>query len=113
MTEVPLIILIVVIAVIAVLSAIAFMFRTKFPPSMLLFLCGGILLMFFLTTDNITIDREIQNVTENVLGDTHTVNYQNNNFELRMPSGEPTFIGIMFILLSLMFIIVGGLVEFR
>jgi hypothetical protein len=99
-----------VIAVISVLSVIAFIFRSKFPPSMLLFLCGGILLLLFLTTDNITIDREIQNVTKS--GNTHTIVYDDNNFELRMPSGEPTFIGIMFILMGLMFIIVGGLVEF-
>jgi hypothetical protein len=106
----PLIILVVVIALISVLSVIAFLFRSKFPPSMLLFLCGGILLLLFLTTDNITVDREIQNVTKS--GNTHTMVYDDNNFELRMPSGEPTFIGIMFILMSLMFIIVGGLVEF-
>lgn len=107
----PLIILMSVIAVIAVLAVVAFIFRTKFPPSMLLFLCGGILLMTFLTTDTITLDREIQNVTKS--GNTHTINYEDNNFDLKMDTGEPTFIGIMFIFMSLLFIIVGGLVEFR
>jgi len=111
MTDIPLIILLVVVAVIGTLSMIAFVFRSKFPPSMLLFLCGGILLLLFLTTDQITIDREIQNVTKS--GNTHTVSYEDNNFALRMDTGEPTFIGIMFILMALMFIIVGALVEFR
>jgi hypothetical protein len=111
MTDIPMIILLVVIAVISVLSVISFIFRSKFPPSMLLFLCGGILLLLFLTTDNITVDREIQNVTKS--GDVHTINYIDNDFALKFPSGEPTFIGIMFILMSLMFIIVGGLVEFN
>jgi hypothetical protein len=110
MTEIPLIILFTVIGVIAVLSVVAFIFRSRFPPSMLLFLCGGILLLLFLTTDKITVDREIQNVTKS--GDTHTINYGDNNFDLKMVSGEPTFVGIMFVLMSLMFIIVGGLVEF-
>lgn len=111
MTEIPLIILVLVIAVIGVLSVIAFIFRSKFPPSMLLFLCGGLLLILFLTTDSITVDREIQNVTKT--GTTHTINYEDNNYDLKMVTGEPTFIGIGFIFMSLMFIIVGGLVEIR
>lgn len=111
MTEIPMIVLILVIAVISVLSVIAFIFKSKFPPSMLLFFCGGILLLLFLTTDSITVDREIQNVT--LSGSTHTINYGDNNFDLKFPSGEPTFIGIMFIFMSLLFIIVGGVVEFK
>jgi hypothetical protein len=109
MTFIPLIMLIIIVAIIAVLAVIAFIFRTKFPPSVLLFLCGGILLILFLTTDQISLDREIQNVTSS--GNTHTINYGDNYFDLRMQSGEPTFLGIMFIFMSLMFIIIGVLVE--
>jgi hypothetical protein len=111
MTEIPIMVLVLVIAVISVLAVVAFIFRTKFPPSMLLFLCGGILLVLFLTTDDIRLDTQIQNITKS--GDVHIINYEGDFFLLKSISGEPTFIGIMFIFMALMFIIVGGLVEFK
>ena len=109
MTDMPIVILVVVLGFITVMLTMGYIFRSKFPISMLLFLCGGIFLLIFLTSDNIIIDSQIENITKT--GSTHTINYIDNDFQLRMPSGEPTFMGIMFIFISLMFIMSGGLVE--
>jgi hypothetical protein len=53
MTDVPIIIIGLIIGVIAIIVGIGYLYKTKFPISAMLFFSGTILLLVFLTTDNI------------------------------------------------------------
>lgn len=53
MTDIPFLMLVFVLAFITVVLSMGYIFRTKFPVSMILFFSGAIFLLLFITTDNI------------------------------------------------------------
>ena len=53
MTDIPFLVLTLLIAITFMLPLIAYIYRTRFPISFILFICGAIWIFLFITTDNI------------------------------------------------------------
>lgn len=112
---IPLVILVFVFGISTALLALGYIYRTSFPMSFMWFLVGAIFLLLFLVEDSIELDDRILNITSS--GNDFTATYESNTYPLKVQDGlgnytlEPTFLGIMLILLSLCFIMMGILIE--
>ena len=112
MSDIPFLILVFVSAVNLVLPLIAWVFRTSFPASFVMWLGGIIWLMMFLTNDNIDLGQQNTSQTYNNVTDTITNGYSCNCYAIRNPvTFEPTFFGIMFISMAMVYILIGVLAE--
>ena len=83
--------------------------------SFMWWLVGIIFMLFFLIEDSVEIDDRVLNITST--GSTFEVNYDSNVYPLKVQDGngdytlEPTFGGMMLIVLSIAFIMIGILIE--
>lgn len=117
--EIPFLVLMgIVTPFIVILLGLGYIYRTSFPMSFMWFLSGAILLLIFLGHDNITLgqlqtNQTYNNVTDTIIntyeGDNYAIKVFDNNTQTYTP--EPTFIGMMLIVLALSFIMVGILIE--
>lgn len=112
MSEIPFLMLTLISAITLVLPLIAYVFRTAFPASFVMWLGGIIWLLIFLTTDNISmgqlLDKQGYNNSTEEIYQTYTPdNYAIRNSE----TFEPTLIGILLIMLALTYIMIGVLAE--
>jgi len=95
-----------------VLPLIAYVFRTAFPASFVMWLGGIIWLMIFLTTDNISMGQLNTEQTYNNSTKTIENGFEPDNYAIRdSVTFEPTLLGILFIMLSLTYVMIGVLAE--
>jgi hypothetical protein len=112
---IPLVMLLFVFGLSTALLALGYIYRTSFPMSFMWFITGAIFLLLFLIEDSIELDDRVYNITSS--GSTYTATYESNTYPLKVQdingdyTPEPTFLGIMLILLSLSFIMMGILIE--
>jgi hypothetical protein len=112
---IPLVILAFVTGICALILALGYIYRTSFPMSFMWFITGAILLLIFVTEDSIEIDDRVLQI--NATGDNFTAYYDSNTYPLKVQdidgnyTAEPSFLGIMLIVLALSFIMVGILIE--
>lgn len=112
MTDIPFLLLVFISAVSFILPLIAYIFRSAFPASFILWLGGIIWLMIFLTTDNIDLGQLNTNQTYDNTTNTIFNGYSCNCYPIRdSVTLEPSLFGILFIMLSLTYIMVGVLIE--
>lgn len=117
-TDIPIIILGFISSIIIALLTLGYIYRTSFPMSTFWFLSGSILLIIFISVNTISIGSLNVNQTYNNVTDTIINTYAPDTFPIKVYDGgtetytlEPNFIGIMLIILSLAFIMVGVLIE--
>lgn len=110
--DIPFILLAFVTAVTLILPILAWLFRTSFPPSFVMWLGGIIWLLLFLTNENI--DMGQLNTAQTFDNSTQTINnnYTCNCYVIRdSVTFEPSLFGILFIMLALVYIMIGVLAE--
>jgi len=112
MTDIPIILLAFISAIALVPPLIAYVFRTSFPPSFIMWLGGIIWLMIFLTTDNISLGNINTEQTYNNATNTLENGYTCDCYAIRdSVTFEPSLYGILFMMLALVYIMIGVLAE--
>jgi len=118
LSDIPIVILGFIMSIAIAMMALKYIYRTQFPMSFIWFMTGAILLVIFITTDTISlgqlaIAQNYDNATDTIYNtyepDTFPIKVYDNDTEAY--TQEPTFTGIMLIVLSLSFIMVGVLIE--
>jgi hypothetical protein len=112
---IPLVILVFVTTICVIILALGYIYRTSFPMSFMWFITGAIFLLLFVVEDSIGLDDRV--LTINASGSDFIASYEDNVYPIKVQDVngdytlEPTFLGIMLIVLSLAFIMVGILIE--
>lgn len=100
------------------LLVLGFVFRTKFPMTFVWFITGCIFLLIFIGVDTLSMGDRTMKINGTATTDLDiNLYYENDVYPIKVQDefGEytmqPTFIGIMLIVVSLSFIMVGVLIE--
>lgn len=118
LADIPLLILGFISSILIALMVLGYIYRTSFPMSFIWFITGAIFLLIFVTTETISLgslptNQTYDNNTDTIINtyekDVYPIKVFDNNTNTYTP--EPNFVGMMLIVLSLSFIMVGILIE--
>lgn len=111
MTDIHFTVLTLIVAVSAIIPVLGHIFRTAFPMSTTFFLSGAMLLILFISVDNITVGQLHTTTNYNNSTDTIIDGYEPDNQPIKDVNGQPNTIGLIFIIASLSLIMMGVLVK--
>lgn len=118
LADMPIVILGFITSILIALMVLGYIYRTSFPMSFIWFITGVIFLLIFVTTETISLGALLVNQTYDNNTETTIHTYENDKYPIKVfdnntntYTAEPNFVGMMLIILSLSFIMVGILIE--
>lgn len=118
LADMPIVILGFITSILIALMVLGYIYRTSFPMSFIWFITGVIFLLIFVTTETISLGPLLVNQTYDNNTETTIHTYENDKYPIKVfdnntntYTAEPNFVGMMLIILSLSFIMVGILIE--